>query len=58
MVEGVGSVMPGLMTHRGEALEEEMNEGGEECWAGIGCGKDEGLAAMYSFTLQHGEKHG
>lgn len=58
MVEGVELVMPGLMTHRGEGLEEEMNEGGEECRAGIGRGKDEGLVAMYSFTLQCSEKHG
>lgn len=28
--------MPRLMTHRGEGLAEEMNEGGEECVAGIG----------------------
>lgn len=34
MVEGVGSVIPRLMTHRGEGLEEEMNEGGVECGAG------------------------
>lgn len=25
-----------LMTHGGEGLEEEMNEGGEERWVGIG----------------------
>lgn len=32
--EGNGSVIPRLMTHRGEGLEEEINEGGEECRAG------------------------
>lgn len=36
MVERVESVMPRLMTHCGEALREEMNEGGEERRAGIG----------------------
>ncbi len=36
MVEGVGLVMPRLMTHCGVGLEEEMTEGGEECKASIG----------------------
>lgn len=36
MVERVESVMPRLMTHCGEALKEEMNEGGEERRVGIG----------------------
>lgn len=42
MVEGVGLVMPRLMTHRGEGLEQEMNEGGEEGRAWIGGGTVEG----------------
>lgn len=33
---GVGLVTPRLMTHGGEGLEEEMNEGGEECRDCIG----------------------
>lgn len=45
MVVGVGLVAPRLMTHRGEGLEEEINEGGEECRAGIGGRTAEGRAA-------------
>lgn len=36
MVERVELVMPRLMTHCGETLKEEMNEGGEERRVGIG----------------------
>lgn len=36
MVEGVALVMPRRMSHRGEGLEKEMNEGGEEYGAVIG----------------------
>lgn len=35
-MEGVVLVMPRLMTHRGEHLEEEINEGGEEYRTVIG----------------------
>lgn len=49
MVEGVVLVMPRLMTHRGEGLEEEINEGGEEYRAVIGGRTVEDWAAMLQF---------
>ena len=51
---GVGLVTPGLVSHGGEGLGEEMNEGGEECSAGIGGRTAEGC----SFSLRHGGKRG
>lgn len=43
-MEGVGSVMPRLMTHCSEGQKEEIDEGGDESRMGIG-----GLGIMQHF---------
>lgn len=42
-----------LMTHGGEGLEEEMNEGGEERWVGIG---GRAVVCCCSFTMYEGTR--